>query len=85
MLASDGYPGSYKKGAALNFDGCRKVYHMGTAMKDGELQTAGGRVAMVTGMGKTLQEAAANAYEDVKKSATDGIFFRSDIGKQVLK
>lgn len=85
VLASDGYPGSYKKGVALNFDGCRKVYHMGTALKDGELQTAGGRVAMVTGMGKTLQEAAANAYEDVKKSATAGIFFRSDIGKQVLK
>lgn len=85
VLASDGYPGSYKKGVTLNFDGCRKVYHMGTALKDGELQTAGGRVAMVTGMGKTLQEAAANAYEDVKKSATTGIFFRSDIGKQVLK
>ncbi len=85
VLASDGYPGSYKKGVELDFDGCSKVYHMGTAVKDGKLQTAGGRVAMVTGKGKTLQEAAANAYADVKKAAKEGLFYRSDIGKQALK
>lgn len=84
VLASDGYPGSYKKGVNLDFDGCKKVYHMGTALKDGKLQSAGGRVAMVTGRGKTLEEAAANAYADVKKAAKEGLFFRSDIGKQVL-
>lgn len=84
VLASDGYPGSYKKGVALDFDGCGKVYHMGTAIKDGQLVTAGGRVAMVTGKGKTLEEAAANAYADVRKAATEGLFFRSDIGKHVL-
>ena len=84
VLASDGYPGDYKKGVSLDFDGCTKVYHMGTAVKDGQLQTAGGRVAMVTGMGKTLEEAAANAYADVRKAAKEGLFYRSDIGKQVL-
>ena len=84
VLASDGYPGSYKKGVALDFDGCKKVYHMGTAMKDGQLVSAGGRVAMVTGMGKTLEEAAANAYADVRKAAAPGLFYRSDIGKQAL-
>ncbi len=84
VLASEGYPGSYKKGVELNFDGCSKVFHMGTSVKDGKLQSAGGRVAMVTGKGKTLEEAAANAYADVKKSARDGLFYRTDIGKQVL-
>ena len=84
VLASDGYPGSYRKGVELDFDGCSKVYHMGTAAIDGKLQSAGGRVAMVTGKGKTLEEAAANAYADVKKAAREGLFYRSDIGKQVL-
>ncbi len=84
VLASDGYPGSYKKGLPIDFSGCSKVYHMGTALKDGQLQTAGGRVAMVTGMGKTLEEAAAKAYADVKKSLKEGLFCRSDIGKQAL-
>lgn len=84
VLASDGYPGSYKKGVELDFDGCSKVYHMGTAIKDGKLVTAGGRVAMVTGMGKTIAEAAEKAYADVKKAAKPGLFYRSDIGKQVL-
>ena len=84
MLASDGYPGSYRKGVELDFDGCYKVYHMGTAAIDGKLQSAAGRVAMVTGKGKTLEEAAANAYADVKKAARKGLFYRSDIGKQVL-
>lgn len=84
VLASDGYPGSYKKGVELDFDGCSKVYHMGTAIKDGKLVTSGGRVAMVTGMGKTIAEAAEKAYADVKKGAKPGLFYRSDIGKQVL-
>lgn len=84
VLASEGYPGSYRKGVALDFDGCRKVYHMGTAVKDGKLVSAGGRVAMVTGKGKTLEEAAANAYADVDKAATEGLFYRHDIGKHVL-
>ena len=57
---------------------------MGTAVKDGKLVTSGGRVAMVTGKGKTLEEAAAKAYADVKKAAKDGLFYRSDIGKAVL-
>ncbi len=85
VLASDGYPGAYKKGVDLDFDGCSKVFHMGTAMKDGLLQTAGGRVAMVTGMGNTLAEAAEKAYTDVRKAAKEGLFYRSDIGKAVLK
>lgn len=84
VLASEGYPGSYKKGVALDFEGCSKVYHMGTAVKDGILQSAGGRVAMVTGMGRTLEEAAEKAYADVKKSTRDSLFYRSDIGKEVL-
>lgn len=84
VLASDGYPGSYNKGVALDFDGCGKVYHMGTAVKDGELRTAGGRVAMVVGTGKDLNEAAVKAYADVAKASRPGLFHRSDIGHHVL-
>lgn len=84
VLASDGYPGSYKKGVELNFDDCSKVFHMGTSVKDGKLQSSGGRVAMVTGIGKTLEEAASKAYADVEKAWRPGLFFRKDIGKQVL-
>ena len=84
VLASEGYPGSYKKGVELDFDGCSKGFHMGTAVKDGSLLSSGGRVAMVTGKGKTLEEAAANAYADVKKSTREGLFYRSDIGKHSL-
>lgn len=84
VLASEGYPGSYRKGVELDFSGCNKVYHMGTAVKEGKLQTAGGRVAMVTGIGKTIEEAAEKAYTDVKKATKEGLFYRSDIGKQVL-
>ncbi len=84
VLASEGYPGSYNKGVELDLGGCKKVYHMGTALKDGKLVSAGGRVAMVTGKGKTLEEAAKNAYSDVKKAEKSGLFYRKDIGKEVL-
>lgn len=85
VLASDGYPGTYKKGVELDFDGCHKVYHMGTSIKGGKLVSSGGRVAMVTGTGKTMEEAAARAYADVKKATKPGLYYRSDIGKEILR
>lgn len=86
VLASKGYPGSYAKGVAI--EGLErvesKVYHMGTAEKDGRIVTAGGRVLMVVGRGKDLAEARSMALGDIAKIECDGLFYRSDIGHKVL-
>lgn len=87
VLASKGYPGSYEKGAEIkgleNVDS--SVYHMGTALKDGKLLTAGGRVLMVTGKGATLEDAHAAAMESLAKIECPALFHRSDIGKAAVK
>ncbi len=86
VLASEGYPGSYKKGVAL--EGLERaeatLYHMGTAEKDGRIVTAGGRVLMVVGRGKTLREAQQKALEATAQIECEGLFHRSDIGHKVL-
>lgn len=86
VLASNGYPGGYPKGAVIG--GLERVesqvFHMGTAEKDGSIVTAGGRVLMVVGRGKDLAEARKMALEDIAKIECDTLFFRSDIGHKVL-
>ncbi len=87
VLASKGYPGDYAKGFAIR--GTErvesKIYHMGTAMKDGELVTAGGRVMIVVASAPTLQEAQAKAREDISKIECDNLFHRTDIGNKAFK
>lgn len=88
VLASEGYPGSYKKELEIKglenvTDGC--VYHMGTALKDGKLLTSGGRVLMVVGKGESLDAARSNALAEIEKISCDGLFHRSDIGHQIGK
>ena len=87
VLASKGYPGDYTKGFAIR--GTErvesKIYHMGTAMKDGELVTAGGRVMIVVASAPTLQEAQAKAREDISKIECDNLFHRTDIGNKAFK
>lgn len=87
VLASKGYPGSYDKGFAIR--GTErvesKIYHMGTAMKDGELLTAGGRVMIVVASAPTLREAQAKAREDIAKIECDNLFHRTDIGNKAFK
>lgn len=87
VLASKGYPGSYKKGAEIkgleNVES--SVYHMGTAEKDGQILTAGGRVMMVVGKGATLAEARDKALRDIEKIKCPELFHRSDIGYQAMK
>lgn len=86
VLASKGYPGSYKKGAEIkgleNVES--SVYHMGTADKDGKILTAGGRVMMVVGKGATLAEARDKALRDIEKIKCSELFHRSDIGYQAM-
>ena len=81
VLASLGYPGKYEKGFEITgleqVDA--KIYHMGTAFKDGCLVTAGGRVLMVVCGGLDLADARERVYREVAKIRCDNLFHRSDI------
>jgi phosphoribosylamine--glycine ligase len=90
VMASGGYPGSYAKGkpilglaeAAKLSD--TKVFHAGTALKDGQIVTNGGRVLGVTAWAKDLRSAQAAAYAAVEKIQFDGAQFRRDIAAKAL-
>jgi len=81
VLASKGYPGHYEKGFDINgldlVDA--QVYHMGTAIRDGQLFTNGGRVLMVVSGGKDLSAARQKVYAEVAKIGCDNLFYRNDI------
>jgi phosphoribosylamine--glycine ligase len=86
VVAARGYPGAYEKGepiggidAAEKLPGV-KVFHAGTAMKDGRLTAAGGRVLGVTALGATIAEAQKRAYAAVAAIDWPGGFCRTDIG-----
>ena len=81
VLASKGYPGSYKKGFEIkNLDLVdAHVVHMGTAIKDGKLLTAGGRVLMVVAEGPSIAEAREKVYAEIGKIDCDNLFYRHDI------
>lgn len=87
VLASKGYPGSYDKGVVIR--GTErvksKIYHMGTAIKDGELVTAGGRVMIVVASAATLDEARCKARQDIELIECDNLFHRTDIGNKAFK
>ncbi|MBO7189538.1 MAG: phosphoribosylamine--glycine ligase [Alistipes sp.] len=87
VLASKGYPGDYAKGFVI--EGTErvesKIYHMGTALKDGKLVTAGGRVMIVVASAPTLKEAQMKAREDIAKIECDNLFHRTDIGAKAFK
>lgn len=86
VLASEGYPGSYQKG--IEIKGLDKVnaeiYHMGTKRDGDKIFTAGGRVLMVVGKGKTIAEANAAAKAEIEKIDCPSLFHRTDIGKASL-
>ncbi len=89
VLASDGYPVAYEKGYPIkgldtfdDKDGYY-VFHAGTALKDGEVVTNGGRVLGVTAKGADLVTARANAYEATKWIDFDNKYMRNDIGKAI--
>ena len=87
VLASNGYPGSYDKGFAIRGteNVSAKVYHMGTAVKDGELVTAGGRVMIVVAEADTLRDAQLKAQAEIAKIECENLFHRTDIGSKAFK
>jgi len=87
VLASKGYPLSYKKHFLIegleNVEG--KVYGMGVEEKDGKIFTAGGRVLIVVEKGKDVREAREKALREVEKIHCDNLFYRHDIGHWALE
>ncbi|MGN1210236.1 MAG: phosphoribosylamine--glycine ligase [Candidatus Cryptobacteroides sp.] len=90
VMASKGYPGSYEKGYVIRgvedveADGDLKVYQMGTARREGELVTSGGRVLMVVASGNSLKDAHDKALAAVESISCENLFWRRDIGWRVL-
>ncbi|USH02307.1 phosphoribosylamine--glycine ligase [Grimontia kaedaensis] len=89
VLAAGGYPASYNKGDVISglptteLDAA-KVFHAGTAEKDANVVTAGGRVLCATAMGDTVSEAQKRAYELATQISWDGMFHRDDIGYRAI-
>ncbi|MGQ9557772.1 MAG: phosphoribosylamine--glycine ligase [Desulfurispora sp.] len=88
VLASRGYPGSYAKGIPISgLDAVPPevlVFHAGTALQDGQLVTAGGRVLGVTARGKNIPAAIELAYRGVEQISFAGMHYRRDIGRKAL-
>ena len=96
MLVSGGYPEAYKKGYPISFPSLSShhwggtrgasntiIFHAGTALKDGEVVTNGGRVIAVSSYGKDKAEALARSFEVAQKIDFTDKYFRRDIGKDL--
>ncbi len=85
VLASPGYPGIYPIGHPIygleQLTENTAVFHAGTALKDGQVVTAGGRVLAVSGKGDSLGAALSQAYQQIERIRFDGMHFRRDIGR----
>src|SRR5579885_274125 len=90
VMASAGYPGNYEKGKPISGldDAAQlpgvKIFHAGTAWKNGQIVTHGGRVLGVTALGRDLKAAQTAAYAAVEKIHFDGAHFRRDIASRGL-
>jgi phosphoribosylamine--glycine ligase len=90
VIASRGYPESSESGQVIDGVAAAEalpdvsVCHAGTALRDGQLVTAGGRVLTVVGSGAGFQDAITRAYAGVEKIHFDGMQYRRDIGQKAL-
>jgi phosphoribosylamine--glycine ligase len=90
VLASRGYPETVDAGRPITgIDSAEalpgvSVYHAGTAIRNKELVTAGGRVLTVVGRGTSFEDAMSRAYAGVREISFDGMQYRTDIGRKAL-
>ncbi|KZX58416.1 phosphoribosylamine--glycine ligase [Halioglobus sp. HI00S01] len=89
VLAAGGYPGSYAKGSVISgldadFGSDTKVFHAGTAQKEGDIVTSGGRVLCVTALGDDIAAAQQACYTGADKISWDGVTLRHDIGWRAI-
>ncbi|MCU6796956.1 phosphoribosylamine--glycine ligase [Paenibacillus sp. WQ 127069] len=87
VIASEGYPGPYPKGLPIEgLDDVQDalVFHAGTALKDNQIVTNGGRVLGVTALGSDIADARAKAYAAVERITFPGKHSRTDIAKKAL-
>jgi len=89
VLAAGGYPDSYHKGDIITGlenteTESTKVFHAGTALKDGNIVTNGGRVLCAVALGNSVTEAQQLAYQVVKKISWNNIYYRTDIGHRAI-
>ncbi len=89
VLAAAGYPGDYDKGDVIHGlvgadTADAKIFHAGTAEKNGQVVTAGGRVLCAAALGNSVSEAQAKAYALADKVSWDGMFMRRDIGYRAI-
>ncbi len=89
VMASNGYPGNYKKGLKIQgldkvCNDSVKVFQAGTIMNEGQVLTNGGRVLCTVALGDTVSEARILAYENVKKIGWNGAIYRHDIGHRAI-
>ncbi|MFD2167261.1 phosphoribosylamine--glycine ligase [Thalassotalea euphylliae] len=89
VLAAGGYPGSYSKGDVIsgletNKATDRKTFHAGTALTDGNVVTAGGRVLCATALGENVTTAQKAAYELLHQITWDKVEFRTDIAYRAI-
>lgn len=86
IMASEGYPSSYKKGFEINIPKniLDKVYFAGVKSKNGKLLTNGGRVLGITNIADTLEEAIELSYKDISLISFEGAYYRKDIGAKAL-
>jgi phosphoribosylamine---glycine ligase len=89
VMAAGGYPGEYRKGDVI--DGLPaqespgvKVFHAGTAERDGQVVTSGGRVLCVCALGDSVAEAQVRAYAQVRQIHWEGAYYRTDIGYRAV-
>jgi phosphoribosylamine--glycine ligase len=91
VMASKGYPGSYKKGMPISgLKDIKKmkdvvVFHAGTAEKEKKVVANGGRVLGVTALGDSVKKAISRVYSCVSRITWDGVYYRKDIGQKALK
>jgi phosphoribosylamine--glycine ligase len=85
VMASGGYPGSYKTGFVISgLDDVDKdiiVFHAGTKLESGKVLTSGGRVLTVVATGKDLAEAREKVYQNIPRISFEGCHYRKDIAK----